>query len=117
MDQIFIKDLLTRGRIGITEKERETPQDILVNVIFETDTRKAAVSDDIEDSVNYRTAAKKILAFVESAGRSTVEALAEDLARLCLEDLKVNSVRIRVEKPGAVRFAHSVGVEIERGRE
>lgn len=114
MDQILIRDLLTRGVIGVTERERAAPQDILVNVVIDTDTRKAAVSDDVEDSVNYRTIAKAILASVEKASRHTVEALAQDLASLCLQYPGVEKVRIRVEKPGAVRFSVSVGVEIER---
>jgi FolB domain-containing protein len=75
------------------------------------------MSDDIEDSVSYRTIAKRAQAHAESAGRLTVEALANDLARICLEEPGVARVLVRVEKPGAVRFTRSVGVEIERGRE
>jgi FolB domain-containing protein len=116
MDQIFITDLLTRGVIGVTDRERESPQDILINVVLDLDTHQAGQSDNIEDSVNYRTIAKNILAFVESARRHTVEALAADLAALCLEDNKVTKVTVRVEKPGAVRFSRSVGVEIVRER-
>lgn len=114
MDKIFITDLLIRGVIGITEKEREQPQDILVNVIIGTDITNAGRSDNVEYSVNYRTVAKKILAHVESIKRYTVEALAEDIAIICLNEPHTLSVVVRVEKPGAVRFARSVGVEIER---
>ena len=116
MDKIFISDLLIRGVIGITEKEREQPQDILVNVIIGAETNNAANSDDVEASVNYRTVAKKILSHVESIKRYTVEALAADIAVICLEEPHAESVVVRVEKPGAVRFARSVGVEIERHR-
>jgi FolB domain-containing protein len=116
MDQIFIKDLLIRGVIGISEREREQAQDILVNVVMNTDISAAGSSDDVNDSVNYRTVAKKILAHVEKIQRYTVEALATDIAAMILEDPKVVSVRVRVEKPGAVRFSKSVGVEIERSR-
>jgi FolB domain-containing protein len=116
MDQIFIKDLLIRGVIGISDREREQPQDILVNVVIAADIHQAGVSDNVDDSVNYRTIAKKILAHVEKVQRYTVEALATDIANLILEDEKVASVRVRVEKPGAVRFSKSVGVEIERSR-
>lgn len=116
MDQIFIKDLLTRGIIGITDEERAKPQDILVNVVIFADIRKAGKTDEVEDSVNYRTIAKRIFAYVEKARRHTVEALASDLADLCLENPAVQKVRIRLEKPGAVRFSASVGVEIERER-
>jgi FolB domain-containing protein len=114
MDHILIKDLLARGVIGISERERAQPQDILVNIVIFTDTRQAAVSDNIQDCVNYRTVAKKILAYVETIQRHTVEALANDIAGLCLEEKGVEGVRVRVEKPGAVRFSRSVGVEIER---
>jgi len=116
MDQVFIHNLLARGIIGITENERAQPQDILINITLFVDTRVAAESDSIDHCVNYRTVAKKILAHAEQVKRHTVEALAGDIARLCLEDQAVDHVRIRVEKPGAVRFSQSVGVEIERGR-
>jgi FolB domain-containing protein len=114
MDKILIKDLLARGVIGISDRERSQPQDILVNIVIFTDTHRAAVSDNIEDCVNYRTVAKKILAHVETIERFTVEALAADITGLCLEEKGVEGVRVRVEKPGAVRFSRSVGVEIER---
>ena len=117
MDQIFIKDLSVRGIIGINDWEREKPQEILINLILFGDLHKAGESDDIADTINYRTVAKKIQAHAESAGRLTVEALAADLARLSLEEPGVEKVIVRVEKPGAVRFSGSVGVEIERDRE
>jgi FolB domain-containing protein len=116
MDKILIKDLLIRGVIGISEREREQPQDILVNIEISADISTAGKSDNVEDSVNYRTIAKKVLAHTETIKRFTVEALAEDIAKLCLEDKKVQSVLVRVEKPGAVRFSRSVGVEIVRGQ-
>jgi FolB domain-containing protein len=117
MDKVFIRDLLVRGIIGVNDWERREAQDILINITLFTDTRRAALSDRIEDCVNYRTVAKKVMAHAERAARWTVEALANDLARLCLEEPGVERVIVRVEKPGAVRFAASVGVEIERGRE
>jgi FolB domain-containing protein len=117
MDQVFITDLVARGIIGMNAWEREKPQDILINVVLFTDLRKAGNSDNIEDGVNYRTVAKRVLAHAESAQRQTVEALAADLARLCLAEPGVQLVRVRVEKPGAVRFSRLVGVEIERTRE
>jgi FolB domain-containing protein len=117
MDQVFIKDLLVRGIIGINDSERVNIQDILINIVLYVDLHRAGVSDDISDCVNYRTVAKKIQAHAESAKRFTVEALAADIAHLCLEDSIVQKVSVRVEKPGAVRFSESVGVEIERGRD
>jgi FolB domain-containing protein len=117
MDQVFIKNLLVRGIIGINDWERETLQDILINIVMFVDLHAAGVSDDIADCVNYRTVAKKVQAHTENARRFTVEALATDLAHLCLEEPGVQKVRVRVEKPGAVRFSDSVGVEIERDRQ
>src|SRR5690606_31230994 len=117
MDQVNIKYLLECGIIGVNDWERTQKQDILINLVLFTDIRRAGETDDIADCVNYRTVAKKVLAHAESAARLTVEALATDIARLCLEEPKVERVRGRVERPGAVRFAQSVGVEIERSRE
>ena len=116
MDKVIIKDLIARGIIGINDWEREKPQEIRINIVMFADLVKAGESDQIEDCVNYRTVAKKVLAHTESAARLTVEALAADLATICLEEDGVLGVRVRVEKPGAVRFSESVGVEIERGQ-
>ena len=117
MDKIFLKDLLVRGIIGIHDWEREKPQDILINITAFTDTNRAAETDDLTDCVDYSALAKKVQAHTETAARFTVEALANDLAKLCLEQKGIKKVIVRVEKPGAVRFAKSVGVEIERGRD
>ena len=117
MDQIFISDLVARGIIGVNDWEREKPQEILINIVLFGDISRAGISDDIKDSINYRTIAKKVIAHAETAQRLTVEALATDLVTLCLEEPGVQKVRMRVEKPGAVRFSKSVGVEIEREKE
>ncbi len=116
MDKIIIKDLVARGVIGLNDWEREVLQEILINIVVYTDTKKAGETDDIQYSVAYRALAKKALKHAETAGRLTVEALAEDIARISLEVPNVHKVQVRVEKPGAVRFAESVGVEIERSR-
>jgi len=117
MDQVFIKDLLVRGIIGVNDWEREKPQDILINIAISADLSAAGESDDISDSVNYKTIAKKAQARAETAKRLTVEALAADIAKICLEVPGVQKVRVKVEKPNAVRFARSVGVEVERSSE
>lgn len=117
MDQIFIRDLLVRGIIGINDWEREKTQDIIINITLFADLHQAGEYDDLDYSVNYRTITKKVMAHAETIGRFTVEALANDLAAICLQDNNVVKVRVRVEKPGAARFARSVGVEIERARE
>jgi FolB domain-containing protein len=117
MDKVFIKDLVARGIIGVNDWERKKAQEILINVTVFTDTTKAGQSDDIKDTVDYSVLTKKILADAESVARLTVEALANDLVKICLEQKGVMRAIVRVEKPGAVRFARSVGVEVERSRE
>ncbi|MCB0022537.1 MAG: dihydroneopterin aldolase [Caldilinea sp.] len=117
MDRIFIKDLLVRGIVGIKPDERANRQDILVNATFWADTRPAALSDQIEDTVNYRSAAKAMIAHIESEGPQLVERLAADLVRVCFEsDPRIQAVEMSVEKPGAVRFSRSVGLTIYRTR-
>ncbi|MBM3120759.1 MAG: dihydroneopterin aldolase [Chloroflexi bacterium] len=115
-DRIEIRDLLLRGILGINPEEREKAQDILINLTLFADLGPAGRSDDIADTPNYRTITKRIIEHVERVGRFTVEAMAADIAELCLADSRVERVRVRVEKPGALRFARSVGVEIERRR-
>jgi FolB domain-containing protein len=117
MDKTFIKDLLVRGIIGIRDWEREKPQDILINITVFSDTRHAAETDDIAWCVDYSALAKKVQKHAETAARLTVEALANDLAQICLNEKGVTKTIVRVEKPTAVRFAKSVGVEIERSRD
>jgi FolB domain-containing protein len=116
MDEIYIKDLLLRAIIGINEEERRNRQDVLINVVLYADTRPAGESDDIANSVNYRTVAKRMIQMVETSQFYLVEKLAAEIAALCLDDPRVERVRVTVEKPGALRFARSVGVGIERGR-
>ncbi len=115
-DRILIKDLHLRGIIGIHDWEREKHQDILINVEMEADCRPAGLSDDFRDAVDYRAVSKRIIALVEGSGFYLVEKMAEEVARICLEDARVTVARVRVEKPGAVRFSRSVGVEVERQR-
>ena len=114
MDKIFIEDLLIRGVIGVSDRERSNKQDIVVSVVMYADIRKGAETDDIQYCVNYRTTAKAIIAHVESTARYTVEALANDIAAICLDMPGVEKAEVKVEKPGAVRFSRSVGVQITR---
>ncbi len=115
-DQIQIKNLLLRAIIGINDEERRNRQDVLINLTLFADTRPAGESDEITDAVNYRTITKRIIALVEASRFFLVEKMAAEIADLCLENPQVESVRVSVEKPGALRFAQSVGITIERGR-
>lgn len=114
MDKVIIKDLIARGVIGVYDWERVKPQEIMINITLFGDLSKAGLSDNIDDSINYKTVAKGAQSLAENCERLTVEALADDIANFCLEIRGVIKVVVRVEKPGAVRFADSVGVEIER---
>lgn len=116
-DKVLIRDLLIRGIIGIQDWEREKKQDILINIELEADCRPAGISDDFNDAVDYRAVSKAVIALVERSQFFLVEKLAEEIAGICLENPRVNLARVRVEKPGAVRFSQSVGVEVERRRE
>jgi FolB domain-containing protein len=114
-DHIFIQDLLARGVIGVNAWERETVQDIVVNLVLHTDLRHAGATDDVADSIDYRLVSHSVISHIESSSYRTLEALATEIARICIGH-GAQSVRVRVEKPGAVRFTRSVGVEIVRSR-
>ena len=114
MDQVFIQDLHIMTVIGVYDWERTKPREIVVNVTLLTDTRAAGSSDNLSDCVNYAVVEDKILKLASTSSRLTIEALAADIAQACLEEPLVKGVRVRLEKPGAVKRARSVGVEIER---
>lgn len=117
LDQIRLTDLLVRGVLGINPQEREKKQDIIVNITLWADIKTAAMSDDIDHTVNYRSVAKLVIEHIETNKPFLVEKLCEDLAVLCFRyDRRVKKTLISVEKPGALRFAKSVGVSIERSR-
>jgi dihydroneopterin aldolase len=116
MDKIFIHALKTETIIGIFDWERQVRQTVIVDLAFAGDIRKAALSDSIEDTLNYKRVAKRVLAFVEASSFQLVETLGEHLAMLILEEFAVAWVSVTVSKPGAVRGARDVGVMIERDR-
>lgn len=115
-DRVFFEELRVRCILGVNEEERRNMQDVLVDVELTTDVRAAAKSDDLTDAVDYRGLKKRILAFAESSSFRLVETLAERIAQMCLEDPRVEAARVKVEKPGALRFARTVGVEVVRRR-
>ena len=114
LDKILITNLRVRGILGIKPEERKQPQEILVNVVVFTDTKTAASSDSIEDCIDYAGLSKEIRALIGRARRYTVEALAEDIADLCLGKTGADRTIVRVEKTEAVTGADSAGVEIIR---
>jgi FolB domain-containing protein len=117
MDRIFIHDLELTCVIGLNESERAAPQRVLVDVSLFTDVRDVGRSDDRADILDYKAVAKAIAAYVEASEHYLVEALATAIARICVVEHGAERVVVRVQKPGALRLAGSVGVEIERSRD
>lgn len=118
MDKIFVKDLLVRAIIGINPEERVKLQDIVINLTLFADISRAAQTDDIEHAVNYKSITKRIIEHVEASSDYLVEKLVTDIARIILTEFEgVERVHVRVEKPGAIRFAQSVGIEIVRSHD
>ncbi len=116
-DKIYIRDLALRCIIGVNNDERTEKQDVIINVILFTDTRKAGQSDNLEDSVDYKMVKKTILFLVENSEFLLIEKLAEEIAKVCLDDSKVQKVNVTVDKPGVLRYTRSVAIEIVRTRE
>ena len=116
-NKILIKDLLLRCIIGVNESERREKQDVLINAIIWSDLQEAIQTDDIHKTVDYKAINKSIITLVENSSFFLIETLAEKIADLCLQHEKVQRVKIIVEKPNALRFTKSVGVEIVRQRD
>src|SRR5690606_28296397 len=114
MDIIEIENLRLRCIIGFSPHERKDRQDVVISLRIGTDMRKAGQTDDPDDTFNYRTVTKAIIQHVESSEYLLVEKLATAIARICVVDHGAPYVQVRVHKPGALRFADSVGVVIER---
>jgi len=108
--------LLVRCVVGLNPDERREKQDVVINLVLTTDLRPAGMSDRLEDAVDYRAIKKGVVTLVEVSQFYLVEALAEQIAAYCLGFPRVQAVTVRVEKPSALRFARSVGVEITRER-
>ncbi len=117
LDRILIKDLSVSGILGINPDERINEQEILVNAVLWADTRPAAASDDIDDAVNYRTITKRLIAHVRAGEPMLVERLVQELVDICFDvEPRIHRVEMTVEKPGALRYARSVGITITRSR-
>ncbi|MCP4983228.1 MAG: dihydroneopterin aldolase [Gammaproteobacteria bacterium] len=115
MDIVFIHDLQIETVIGIYDWERKIKQTISLDIEMATDISKAAKSDDIEDALSYKAVAKRLIEFIEQSEFELVEALAERICAIVLDEFAVPWVKLTLHKPGAVRGSKSVGVKIERG--
>lgn len=117
MDIIFLTGLTTDCIIGIWDWERRVKQKVVVDLEMSADIRRAAASDAIEDTLDYKKVAKRLLAFVGDSQFQLVETLAERIAQLVVTEFDVAWVRVRLNKQGAIRGSRDVGILIERRRE
>jgi 7,8-dihydroneopterin aldolase/epimerase/oxygenase len=115
MDIIFLNDLTIETIIGIYDWERKEKQSIILDLDMGADIAAAARTDAIDDTLNYKAVAKRLIEFVGDSDFQLVETLAERVAQIVLTEFSVPWVRVRVNKKGAVRYAGDVGVVIERG--
>jgi 7,8-dihydroneopterin aldolase/epimerase/oxygenase len=115
MDIVFLRDLRIETVIGIYDWEREIRQTVVLDLEMATDVARAAASDRIEDALDYKAVAKRLIAFVGESRFQLVETLAEECARIVRQEFGVPWVRLTLNKIGAVNGARDVGVIIERG--
>ena len=115
MDIVYISDLRIETIIGIYAWEREIRQVISIDLEMAADNRKAAATESIEDALNYKAVAKRLIQFVEESEFQLVETLAERIAEIVLDEFDVDWLRLKLGKPGAVTGSREVGVIIERG--
>jgi dihydroneopterin aldolase len=116
MDTIFIEDLRIETVIGIYDWERQIRQTVAIDIEMAFDNRKPAASDRIDDTLDYKAVAKRLIAFVESSHFELVETLAERCGEIVMAEFNVPWLRLKLSKPGAVTGSKAVGVVIERGR-
>lgn len=116
LDRIHIRDLGVRCILGVYPHERREKQDVLINVALHADLSKACVGDRIEDTVDYKAVKERILEMVGGSECFLVERLAQRVAEVCLEDPLVARAEVTVDKPGALRYARSVAVQVVRER-
>jgi 7,8-dihydroneopterin aldolase/epimerase/oxygenase len=115
-DILYVKDLQVKATIGVAAWERPIKQIISIDFEIVADVKKAATNDDIEDTHNYRAISKRLIAYIETTHFNLIETLAERCADIILQEFNVKGVRLRMSKPGAVRFSKDSGVIIERGQ-
>jgi len=115
MDIIYLKDLRIDTIIGIYEWERRTRQTVIFDIEVGADITRAARTDSIEDALNYKAVAKRIISFVQNSDCQLIETLAERVADILLREFKAPWLRLSLNKQGAVRGVRDVGVIIERG--
>ena len=114
MATIRITNLRLRTIIGINEWERDVKQDVIINITLEFNADRAAQSDNIKDTVDYKTLTKKVIKTVEASQFNLLESLTQTILNIAIEDKKVLNATVRIDKPQALRFADSVSIEMSR---
>ena len=117
MDRIFLRELRTEAIIGIYDWEREVRQVVSIDLEMPVDIRRAAATDHIDDTLNYKKVAKRVLAYIEGSHFQLVETLSERIAEIIITEFNLAWVKVSVSKPGSIRGSRDVGVLIERTRE
>jgi dihydroneopterin aldolase len=115
VDIVYIRELQVQTVIGIYDWEREVRQAVSLDLEMGTDIREAAATEDIENTLNYKSVSKRLISFIEGSEFLLVETMAEEIAQLVMQEFGVRWLRLRLGKPGAIRGARDVGVQIERG--
>ena len=115
MDIIYLNDLRIDTVIGIYDWERQTKQTVILDIQMGTDIRRAAESDSIEDTINYKAVAKRLFSFVGDSEYELVETLAEKITEILINEFNIPWVRLQLNKQGALRGVRDVGIIIERG--
>jgi dihydroneopterin aldolase len=116
MDKIFLSELKVDTVIGIWDWERKIRQTVVIDLEMSADIAKAAATDNVKDTLNYKSVAKRIQSFVADSSFQLVETLAERIAGIIRDEFDVKWVKVRVNKPGAIRGSRDVGILIERGQ-
>lgn len=115
MDIVYIEGLKVETVIGIYDWEREIRQAVCLDIQMATDIQAAAASEDIDNTLNYKTVSDRLISFIETSEFMLVETMAEEIAQIVLNEFGVRWMKLKLGKPGAVPAARDVGVIIERG--
>ena len=117
MDKIILTDLRIDAVIGIWDWEKRNPQTISIDLEMQTDTKKASQLDSIEDALDYKAVSKRVKQFIQASQFNLIETLAENVAKIILEEFDVQWLKLIISKPFAIRDSRNIGVSIERTKD
>ncbi len=114
LDKIYLTDIKCSCIIGINDWERVNKQEVIINICLYSDLCKPSLSDNINDAIDYRQIKKQVVDMVGQSSFKLIEALASEVVKICISHPQAYAVKVKVEKPGALRYAKTVGVELLR---